>query len=78
MPIDYTLLSVMIPILVGAAIGMVSGNTYLGAGSSVVILSWVAAETQNSFILGAWLLLLMIMALSVGRTFATAILGDVA
>jgi len=76
--IDFTLLAVTLPMLFGAAIGLIAGNIYVGGGASAILLSWIAAETQNSFIVGAWLLLLVFMALSVGREMTTAILGDTA
>jgi hypothetical protein len=76
--IDFTLLAVTIPMLAGAAIGLVAGNIYVGGGAAAILLSWIAAQVQNEFVTAAWLLLLVFMALAVGREMTSLMLGDTA
>lgn len=78
MVVDFTLLTVLIPALLGIAIGLFSGSVYIGGGAFAVILGWTAVKTQNSFTVGLWFLILLLMTLASGKRMADMLLGDTA
>lgn len=76
--VDFTLLTVLIPLFLGAGIGALTKSLYIGGGISAVILGWIAVQTREPFTVGAWLLLLLFMSLGVGKKMTDMMLGDTA
>lgn len=76
--VNLTLLAIAAPILLGAGIGLATKNAYVGGGGATVLLSWIATQTENNFIMGAWLLILTFMGLAVARQMAGIMLGETA
>lgn len=78
MAVEFTLLTLVVILSIGAIIGVFSNSVYIGGGASAVLLGYIAVKTQNTFVVGAWFLLLLMMALSAGKRMADMLLGDVA
>jgi len=76
--IDLTLMAVLLPLGFGFLVGMFSNSLYVGGGGAAVILGWLAVKTGDTFILGAWFLLLVMMALATGQKFVRAMMGETA
>jgi hypothetical protein len=76
--IDFQLLTVLLPVLIRGILGLIVNNAYIGGGAAAVLLGWIAVQTQETFTLGAWMLLLLLMALATGRKMAELTLGDTA
>lgn len=74
--IQFTLMAILIPILMGAVLGFIVGNIFVGLAGSVMILGWIAGELDNQFITSLTALILMIMAVATARQFVTQIMGD--
>lgn len=78
MAVEFTLLTLIVILSIGAIIGIFSNSVYVGGGASAVLLGYVAVQTRNTFVVGAWFLLLLMMALAAGKRMADMLLGDVA
>lgn len=76
--VEFSLLTLIVILSLGAAIGILSGSVYVGGGASAVLLGYIAVQTQNTFVVGMWFLLLLMMALAAGKRTADMLLGDVA
>jgi hypothetical protein len=76
--VEFTLLTVLIPLFIGAAIGSMTKSIYVAGGISAVLLGWIAVQTREPFTVGAWLLLLLFMALGTGKKMTDMMLGDTA
>lgn len=78
MAVEFTLLTLIVILSLGASIGILSKSVYVGGGASAVLLGYVAVQTRNTFVVGAWFLLLLMMSLAAGKRMADMLLGDVA
>lgn len=76
--VDLTMLAIVAPIMIGAITGLATKNVYVGGGGATVLLAWIATQTENNFIMGAWLLVLTFMGLAVARQAASFMLGETA
>lgn len=75
---QFSIMVVLIPIFIGAIIGAYTGSIYLGGGASATFLGYIAVQTREPFTVGAWLLLLLFMALGAGKKMTEMMLGDTA
>lgn len=76
--LELTLFPVLLPLFLGAVIGILAGSIYVGGGAAAVMLAFIAVHTANSFAVGAWFLLLLLMALAAGKRTADMVLGETA
>ena len=76
--VEWNLLTVLIPIFLGAGVGAFAKSIYIGGGISAVLLGWIAVQTREPFTVGAWLLLLLFMSLGTGKKMTDMMLGDTA
>lgn len=73
---NFTLIALIAPIFCGFIVGWVSESVQMGGVTGILILGYIAVQSQNGALMGAFLISLLFSGMGTAVFMAKTILGD--